>query len=189
MADYTLDTRTALGGYDHEFEGAALKEVTGLGIVSVAIPLDGKPALAAAVKSAYGCALPKPTQSVLSKDKSVRLVPTQADQFFVLFDHADPDAAGHVAGLLGATGYYTDQSDNWVALALSGPVARRALERICPVDLAPDAFKVNASVRTVMHHMGALILRTGDDAYLLLSASSSALSFQHMVETAVDNVT
>lgn len=188
MADYTLYGTSALGGYNRDFEGATLKEVTGLGIVSVAVPLDGRPALAAAVKSALGCALPKPAMSVLSKDKTARLVSTQADQFFVLFDHEEPDTAEHVAGLLGDAGYYTDQTDNWVTLALSGPLARSALERICPVDLAPEVFMVNASARTVMHHLGTLILRTGERDYLLMSARSSALSFLHVIETAVENV-
>lgn len=188
MADYKLYGTSALGGYNADFEGATLKEVTGLGIVSVSVPLHGKPALTAAVKSAYGCALPKPALSVLSKDKSARLVSTQPDQFFILFDHAKPDAANHVAGLLGDAGYYTDQSDNWLTLALSGRLARSALERICPVDLGPEIFNVNASARTVMHHLGTLILRTGEDDYLLLSARSSALSFLHVVKTSVENV-
>lgn len=188
MADYKLCSTSVLGGYDRDFDGAALKEVAGLAIVSVAVPLDGRTALAAAVKSAFGCALPKPALSALSRDKSVRLVPTQADQFFVLFEHSEPDAADHIAAKLGDAGYYTDQSDNWVTLALSGPKARSALERICPVDLNPEIFRMNASARTVMHHLGTLILRTGEDAYLLMSARSSALSFVHMVESAVETL-
>jgi sarcosine oxidase subunit gamma len=188
VADYKLHSTSALGGYDRGFDGAALREVSGLAVVSVAVPLDGRAELAAAVKSAFGCALPKPALSVLSKDKSVRLVSTQADQYFALFDHAEPDAADHIADKLGAAGYYTDQSDNWVTLDLSGPLALSALERICPVDLDPDKFRVNASARTVMHLLGTLILRTGEDTYLLMSARSSALSFAHTVETAVENL-
>lgn len=188
MADFELYTTSALGGYDHDFDRAALKEVTGLAIVSVAVPLDGQAALTAAVKSAFGCALPKAKASVLSRNKSMRLVPSQADQFFVLFDHAGAAAADVVADRLGDAGYYTDQSDNWVALALSGPLARPALERLCPIDLHPASFKVNASARTVMHHLGVLIIRTGEHEYLLISARSSALSFLHAVETAVENV-
>jgi sarcosine oxidase subunit gamma len=189
VADYKLYSTSALGGYDRDFDGATLKEVAGLAVVSVAVPLDGKTALAAAVKSAFGCGLPKPALSVLSKDKSVRLVPTQADQFFAVFEHAEADAADQIAAKLGDAGYYTDQSDNWVTLALSGPIARSALERICPIDLNPEIFKVNASARTVMHHLGTLILRTGDHSYLLMSTRSSALSFVHTVETAVENLT
>ena len=55
--------------------------------------------------------------------------------------------------------------------------------------LYPDAFVEGAAARTVMEHLGVLILRTGPDAYLLLSASSSAGSFLHAVETSLVNVT
>ena len=125
---------------------------------------------------------------MLSKDKSVRLVSTQADQFFVLFDHAAADAAEQVARQLGDTGYFTDQTDNWVALNLLGAAARPALERACPLDLHPDAFGLNASARTVLDHLGTLVVHTGEDRYLLLSARSSALSFLHVLETVVENV-
>jgi sarcosine oxidase subunit gamma len=39
-----------------------------------------------------------------------------------------------------------------------------------------------------MEHLGVLILRSGDDEYLLLSASSSARSFLHAVETSLRNI-
>ncbi|MYA88775.1 MAG: sarcosine oxidase subunit gamma, partial [Boseongicola sp. SB0662_bin_57] len=42
---------------------------------------------------------------------------------------------------------------------------------------------------TVMEHMGAMAIRTGDDAFLLLSAGSSAESFLHAVETSYRYVT
>ena len=44
------------------------------------------------------------------------------------------------------------------------------------------------AARTVMEHLGVLILRTGEDDYLLLSASSSAKSFLHAVEVSLTNV-
>ena len=39
-----------------------------------------------------------------------------------------------------------------------------------------------------MEHLGVLIMRTGEDRFLLLSASSSAGSFLHAVETAIKSV-
>jgi sarcosine oxidase subunit gamma len=39
-----------------------------------------------------------------------------------------------------------------------------------------------------MEHMGAIVARTGDETYLLLSASSSAKSFAHAVEVSAKNV-
>lgn len=188
MSDQELAPLTALDGYTRDFNGTVLREVTDLAIVSIAIPLDGKPALAKAVKSAYGCALPKPAMSSLTKDGTTRLVSSQADQALVLFDHPSADGGVVVSKKLGDAGYYTDQSDNWTALSLSGPQTRTALERICPIDLDPKAFPVNASARTHMEHLGVLIICIATDAFLLLSARSSAKSFLHAVEVSVKNV-
>ena len=98
------------------------------------------------------------------------------------FPHATPDANASVQAKLNGTGYTTDQTDNWVILEVSGKATLSALERLCPLNLDLDAFPVGASGRTVMEHMGALIVRTGEDSFLLMSASSSAKSFAHAVE-------
>ena len=39
-----------------------------------------------------------------------------------------------------------------------------------------------------MEHLGTIIIRTEQDTFLLLSASSSAGSFLHAVETSIRNV-
>ena len=76
----------------------------------------------------------------------------------------------------------------WVALDISGPKARDALERICPIDLHDDAFAIMDLARTTMEHLGVIILRTDEERWRLLSASSSARSFLHALETSVKNV-
>ena len=70
-------------------------------------------------------------------------------------------------------------------LELAGPGAIAALERICPLDLHDSAFPVGAAGRTTMEHMSAVIIRTGPDTFLLLSASSSGMSFLHALETSL----
>ncbi|MEK6216110.1 MAG: sarcosine oxidase subunit gamma, partial [Boseongicola sp.] len=130
---------------------------------------------------------PAPTLSTVSGD--TRAICTAPDQMMLVFPHPTPDANAHVQGKLNDTGYTTDQTDAWVVLELSGPQALSALERLCPLDLHNSAFPVNAAGRTIMEHMGAFIVRTGDDTYLLMSASSSAQSFLHAVETSFEWVT
>lgn len=181
-----LTATTPLGGYAKNFNGTELAEATGLAIVSLACPRGGDAALAAAVKSAWGLDIPSPGMSV--EASGVRIIWSSPDQLLAIFPHATPDAMPHVKGLLGDTAYLTDQTDNWCALSIEGSLARAALERICPLDIHPDAFAVDASARTVMEHLGVFITRTGDDAYLLLSGSSSAGSFLHAVELSLNNV-
>ncbi len=187
MPEYTLISAPPLAGYDKDFTGAALKAPGDLAIVAVALPLKGEAAAKKAIKAAYGKALPEPGKSVASKD-GARLVRLGQDAAFVIFTHATPDAEAVVGGKLKDTVYVTDQTDVWTGLEISGPNARTALERICPLDLHPAAFAVDDAYRTVMEHLGVLIIRTGEDAYLLLSASSSANSFLHAVETSITNV-
>ena len=54
---------------------------------------------------------------------------------------------------------------------------------------ADEAFGDGRVARTVMEHLGVIIHRESDGTYLLMSASSSAESFLHAVETSIKYVT
>ena len=189
MSDYTLTSAPPLEGYDREFNNVSLSAPADLALVSIALPLGGEDAAQKAVEAAYGVALPEPGKSILSKDGATRLVRLGPDQALAIFKHATPDAERVVAGKLNGAAYTTDQTDVWCGLEISGAGSRRALERICPLDLHPDSFVEGDAHRTVMEHMGVLIIRTGADEYLLLSASSSAGSFLHAVEISITYTT
>ena len=189
MPDFTLTAAPPLAGYDRSFDNIKLTAPTDLAIVSIALPLGGEDVAKKAINTAFGIALPEVGMSAVAKDKTSAIMRLGVDQAFVLFPCATPDAEPQIAAKLKGTAYTTDQTDAWCALQISGPGALRALERICPVDLHPNAFAVNAIARTVMEHMGAIVARTGEDTYLLLSASSSAKSFLHAVEVSAQNVT
>ncbi|MDO5755898.1 MAG: sarcosine oxidase subunit gamma family protein [Rhodobacterales bacterium] len=189
MPDFTLISAPPLAGYNSSFGDIKLSAPKDLAIVSIALPLGGEDAAKAAITSAFGIDLPDTVgTSSPTKDGTASLMRLGADQAFVVFTSATPDAERQIAAKLNGTAYTTDQTDAWCSLEISGPGARRALERICPIDLHPDAFAVGAVARTVMEHMGAIIARTGDDSFLLLSASSSAKSFLHAVELSARNV-
>lgn len=187
MADFTLTAEPPLAGTDMVVAGVRLWAPADLAVVSIALPLGHEDAVRTAIEAAYGVALPEIGKSVITP-KDTRLIRLAPDLAFALFPHPTPDAERVVAARLDGAAYTTDQTDIWVALGLTGPDARRALERICMLDLHPEAFAVNDAARTVMEHLGVLILRTDADAYLLLSASSSAGSFLHAVETSLCNI-
>ncbi len=176
-----------LAGYDQSFEGVALHAPADFAVVSIALPLGGEAAAQKAIKAAFGSALPDVGKSVLSK--GVRLVRMSLDQGFVIFTRVPPDAEPFVAKKLKGTAYTTDQTDVWTGLTFSGANARTVLERICPIDLHPGAFAVDDAARTTMEHLGVLIIRTDTDGFLLMSASSSAKSFLHAIETSITNTT
>lgn len=189
MPDFVLTPQPFLGGCSRSFGDTSLTEVTDLAIVSLARPLDGDGALDAAIKGAWGCETPAPGRSSTGPN-GLRVLRMSPDQLLVLLPAASGPAlaAPGIADALGGAAYVTEQTDNWVVLRLDGPLARPALERICPIDLHEDAFAPGQFARTMMEHLGAVVLREETGDFLLLSASSSAGSFLHAVETSLEYV-
>lgn len=183
MDSFSLVSEPFLGGYSCDFDGTTLREVVDLTLISIAQPLGGQERLQKSVRSAWACALPAPGHCAVSKDETTRLLCLGPDAFFAII--AGAGAAGDVRARLGDAAYYTDQSDNWVGLQLSGPLAETALERICPIDIDPGVLPVGAFARTTMEHLGVIIMPNGNHSFLLLSASSSAKSFLHALETSI----
>ena len=185
MDEITLKPAPILAGASLEISGNRIVERDDLAIVSIATPLDGQDALAEALRNGWSLDIPDPTRSTLSGE--VRAIRTSPDQMMLIFPHATPDAEAAVRDRLAGTGYTTDQTESWIVLEVAGPDTLSAMERICPLDLL--SFEIGGTGRTVMEHMGAMAIRTGDDVFLLLSASSSAESFLHAVETSYRYVT
>ena len=179
MADITLTAMPTLGGADITLGENRILERGDLALVSIATPLGGDAALAAAITSGWGLDMPGATQST-SKD-GVTLVRTSPDQVLMVFPHQGTDANETVQGKLNGAGYTTLQTDAWVILDLSGPDTLAALERLCPLDLA--TFKTGETGRTVMEHMSGIACCIDANHFRLMSASSSAGSFLHAVET------
>jgi sarcosine oxidase subunit gamma len=188
VSEFHLTAEPPLAGYDKAFTGASLKAPTGLALVSIALPLGGEPAAKKAIEAAYGCALPEIGKACATPRMAAHLLRLGVDQAFVMFEHSEPDAERVVSRALKGAAYTTDQTDVWVALEISGPKARDALGRICPIDLHDHAFAVMDVARTTMEHLGVIILRTDEECWRLFSASSSARSFLHALETSVKNV-
>jgi len=189
VPDQALTPAPPLAGHDRSFGSIRVAAPENLAIVSLALPLGEEDAAERAIETGFGADLPGIGKSLTCEAGRTRLLRLGIDSAFVLFEHPAPDALGIVAAKLGDAAYLTDQTDVWCALGVSGPDCRAALERICPVDLHDDAFAVGDAARTVMEHLGVIVIRTGKDAFLLLSASSSARSFLHAVETSAANVT
>lgn len=183
--DFTLTATPLLGGAKHQIGENQIVERDDLALVSIATPLGGDAALAKALDSGWGLTMPEPTVSSVAQD--IRAIRTGPDQLILIFPHATPDARAFVQAKIGEAGYTTDQTDVWVALEISGPDTLAALERLCPLDVA--RFAEGGSARTVMEHMGAMIVHLSGDRFLLLSASSSAQSFLHAVELSYRYVT
>jgi sarcosine oxidase subunit gamma len=183
-----LKSVSPLGEYSAEFNTVTIAEVTGLSLISIAVPNGGQAALKSALKKQLKMELPEPGHVSISKPDNSMLIWTAPDQFLLAFDAEDGEPVKSAKSVLGAVAYLTDQSDAWVKLEISGSRRLEALERICPINLHPDIFQVGKAARTMMEHLGVLIIRDTTDSFLLLSARSTAKSFLHAVETSAKNI-
>jgi len=186
VADLKLTATPALGGFSHVTDDITVREITGRSIISIAQNKSGLTALSKAIKASLGIALPAPGKTATAPERNTTLMSVALDQWFALFDDDGQPATAFISTGSAAV---TDQSDSWVQLQVSGPKARAALERICPVNLHPDAFPKGSIARTSMEHLGTIISNPDDlDTFELLAPRSSAKSFLHMIMTSVQNI-
>lgn len=189
MAD-SLTIQSPLAGKALALGDTYLDALHGFSLTSLAVPRGGEAAFAEALAESLplgGQPLPQPGQSSLSDNRRLRLISQGVDQYFLLdLDDAQPDEQ-RLGARLGERAYLCDQSDAWTLLRLNGPRARAALARLCMLDLDPAPFPVNSAARTTMEHLGVLIIAETAESFLLLSASSSALSFWTAVEQSLRN--
>ncbi|MEM9212627.1 MAG: hypothetical protein AAGA63_14185 [Pseudomonadota bacterium] len=174
MTEFNLTEIPPLGSYVRSVGGVTLSEVTDLNILSVATPLGGAAALEKEFKK-LGLTLVGPGHSMNAK--GLRVIGMAADQHFLL---SQGDSAPAVKAA-----YTTDQTHNWVAIRAEGAAIWAALERLCMLDLHPDAFTVDGALRFDIETMVALMVKEDENQVLLLGAASSAQSSLHAIETAL----
>ena len=85
-------------------------------------------------------------------------------------------------------GYYSDQSDSWSIIKISGENTIPALERICPIDLSIEKFKIDGVNRTQMEHLSVIMIRIAVNEFILMSPRSSSHSFYHILTQSAQNI-
>ena len=171
-------------------DGASLVEVSPRSIVSVS-PFPGNEAeFNTAIDKLFNGAYPSPIKAfeLIGKNACV-LLPSSHGQWFLCFDDEVSDPLAKASDLLGQMTSnqvaMTDQSDAWIILALTGPLIYLTLERICPIDCSLPKMPIGTTARTMVEHVGTIILRrpdeNGDPCFWLMSARSYAASFLHVI--------
>lgn len=170
MAEFMLKPTHALDVEAMHLDGIRLEPVHDLVIHSIAF--SGIANLFASIPVG---------RSAIIGELGGRLARLQPDQSFLIREHAGPLQLPEGV-------FLTDQSDGWVAARLWGARAIETLERICMLDLASDRMASGASVRTIMEHLGVILIREEETVFLLLSARSSAKPFWHALRVSVQNI-
>lgn len=180
-----LQATMALGGRMLETGSVSVSEPVNRALVSVAFAASDRERIGAA----FGSPLPAVGLSQSSSHAGT-VLGLQIDQVWCLLEHTGDAMDKTIAATLGDTRgmYLTDQSDAWAILALSGSASIHVLERLCPLDLELAVFPVGSVARTVMEHVGVIILRTHNDRFELITPRSSSTSFMHAIETVATHV-
>lgn len=189
MSNYILEKQSPLDGFEKKYEGFKLAEIKDKSLVMIAIPENKKTQIASAIKDSSGLTIPEMTKSTKSSDGTITLWRLQKNQVFAYYDYENHNAEESIKERLKAEdAYYTDQSDTWAIIHLSGQRSNEALERICPINLDPKVFTKGNVVRTSMEHIASIVYKEDENSYLILVMRSFAKSMLHALEVSIENV-
>jgi len=188
---FKLTASSPLDGHCTIVNGASLVEVSPRSIVSVSPFTGNETVFNEAIGKLFNGAYANATKAYDFTGKNACvLMPSSHGQWFLCFDDEVLDPVATASDLLGKMTTkqvaMTDQSDAWVILSLTGPLIHRTLERICPIDCSSLAMPIGSTARTMIEHLGTIILRRpnddqGNPCFWLMSARSSAASFLRVV--------
>jgi len=189
VSNYILKKNSPLDGFEKKYQGVSVAEVVDKSLVMIAIPDARKSQIIKDIKKSCNLSIPEMNKSEKSSDSSITLWRLQKNQVFAYYDYQNHDAEESIAKKLATKdAYYTDQSDTWVIINISGKRSRDALERICPINLDTNIFTLGCVARTSMEHMATIIYKEDENSYLILVMRSFAQSMLHAIEVSIENI-
>ena len=171
-----------------EINNIKIATIEKIELYSLAIPINGEKKARNALAKAFDCQIPNPGNYLVAPRHRLKILRLSPDQIFLYFGYQNLIQISNSIDRLKNSFYITEQSDAWSGIKVSGQNVISCLERICPINLSIDAFGVNCFARTIMDHLNTIIIRTKKNEFELFSASSSAKSFLHAVETSAQNI-
>ena len=104
-------------------------------------------------------------------------IATALNQHFIWREDGDMLALlADMTRRFGKTASFTDQSDAWLCLVLTGHAAPSVLERLCAINTQAHAFPPLSAARTMLAEVDALIIRLphAQLEYMIFTPRSSA---------------
>ncbi len=178
------ESSTAFDAVERTIGELTLCEVSNRAMISMAFAPAARDAVDSLCLSKLGASLPA-VGGVSRAGDGLTLLGLQYDQVWCTQEQSDKSDEKSLIAQLGHPDslYLTDQGDGWATLALEGETVIVALERLCPLDLDTSNFPVDSVSRTVIEHMGSVIVRTGDTAFEIMTPRSFTSSLAHAVES------
>ena len=85
--------------------------------------------------------LPKVGSTKISTVDNIKIIALQPNQYFFMYKRISDFPVDELKSHVGI-GYYSDQSDSWSIIKISGENTIPALERICPIDLSIENLRL-----------------------------------------------
>lgn len=187
VAEFKIEPFPFLWGRERYFGDNYLEIISDQSIVSMAITRGDEEKFSTQFTNIFGNSPPKPGKFVNSIDNDYKFLWMSPDQIFALFKRENLYPETKIQKLMGDSGFYTDQTDNWCQIKLTGPHLIQVFERICPLDLNMQKFSVGNCARTIMEHLSTIIVHDSEEGFLVLSPSSSSESFLEVIEQSFIN--
>ena len=188
MVKYKLKSNFILKKYKSDINQVKISVLENREIHALAIKLGKEKKAESIIKKVFNCPMPSPGQAEFSREYNLKILRLSTDQFFILFDLRYSSQIEIIFGKLLEAFYITEQSDAWSGLKVSGKQVIECLERVCPINLSIEAFKLNSFARTVMEHLNTIIIRNKRNEFELFTTSSSEKSFLQAIETSAKNI-
>ena len=188
MVKYKLKSSLTLNNYKVEINSIRISALPKKEIYSLAIKLGKDKKASNLIENIYNCPIPKPGKSEVAYKHSLKVLRLSTDQLFIIFDSQHLHEIESNFRKLAEAFYITEQTDAWSGVKVSGKRIIECLERICPINLSIETFKVHSFARTIMEHLNTIIIRNKRNEFELFTNSSSENSFLHAIETSAKNI-
>lgn len=143
-------------------------------LAMVGLRLDPRSEAAAALAGAIGAPVPTVCGEVSSAGHR-HILWLGPDEWLVVSDEPPADLFAALATPLeGQHAAVVDLSANRTTLELTGTAARSVLEKGCPADLHPRAFRSGQAIVTTLARIPVLLWQVGPGAYRVMPRSSLA---------------
>jgi heterotetrameric sarcosine oxidase gamma subunit len=158
-----------------------VEEMIGLGMATV---MARKGVTGAAIGAALG--VTPPTGPGTESTNDLTMIGTGPESWLVVKTNATPDFANELSEMLADLASVSDQSGSYAVTQLSGPHARKLLQRGAAIDFHPDCFRAGSAATTLIAHIGVIIWQVDDrPTYHVATFRSYAASLQHWLSVTI----
>ena len=160
MHDYSLRKVNVLEDYDSEINGVKISEIKNKEIYALAIKEKNEKKATMSLQKHFGAQMPSVGKGSVSQKYNVKILRLSVDQLFLFFENKSLTEVQNIFKNLYDSFFITEQTDAWCGLKVSGRNIEECLIRVSPIDISLKNFPVNAFAKTMMEHLGTIMIRS-----------------------------